>query len=207
MDQLAFVGLETAAADEIRGPGRTPRSIELDTSKYRAFCLAEALGASGGDGGADLRQPLFSGHVFERPRLRVGPGREIVDLAIEMAVDDLGERAGEIGLRIDAAELAGLDERGDDRPVFSAAVGTGEERVLAVESDRANGTFVGVGVDLDAAVVEESRRALPARQRVADRLGELGLLADQRQPFAQPRFEIGERRSAPVMAGGAPKLA
>jgi len=32
-----------------------------------------------------------------------------VDPAVKMAVDDLGERVGEIGVRNDAAELAGLD--------------------------------------------------------------------------------------------------
>ena len=50
-----------------------------------------------------------------------------------MAVDDLREDVGHLGLRIDVVELAGLDERGDDRPVLSPAVGTREERVLAIE--------------------------------------------------------------------------
>jgi hypothetical protein len=36
-------------------------------------------------------------------------------------------------LRIEATEFASLDERGNDRAVFSAAVGTGQERVLAIE--------------------------------------------------------------------------
>jgi hypothetical protein len=35
---------------------------------------------------------------------------EIVDLAVEMVVDDLGERADEIDVRIDAVELVGFDE-------------------------------------------------------------------------------------------------
>ena len=39
---------------------------------------------------------------------RVGPGEEMVDIAVEMAVDDLGKRVGEIDVRIDAVELAGL---------------------------------------------------------------------------------------------------
>jgi hypothetical protein len=62
------------------------------------------------------------GRSIERLRFHVGPWQEIVDLAIEMAVDDLGERVGEIDVRIDAVELAGFNQRGDDRPVFSAAV-------------------------------------------------------------------------------------
>ena len=51
-----------------------------------------------------------------------GIREEMVDIVVEMAVDDLGEHVGEINERIDTAELAAFDERGDDRPVFSAAV-------------------------------------------------------------------------------------
>jgi hypothetical protein len=51
-------------------------------------------------------------------------------LAVEMAVDDFYKGVGEIGLRIDARKFAGLDQRGEDRPVFSAAVGTRESAFL-----------------------------------------------------------------------------
>ena len=40
----------------------------------------------------------------------------------EMAVDDAREDVCEIGVRIDAAQFARLDQRGDDRPGFRAAV-------------------------------------------------------------------------------------
>ena len=43
----------------------------------------------------------------------VRPGEQIVDVTGAMAVDDACEHADEIGLRIDAAELASLEERGD----------------------------------------------------------------------------------------------
>jgi hypothetical protein len=66
---------------------------------------------------------MSSGHVPEGLVLgSVGPWQEVVDLAVEMALDDFGERVGEIGLRIDAGEFAGFNQRGKDRPVFSAAV-------------------------------------------------------------------------------------
>ena len=84
-------------------------------------------------------------------------------MAVEMAVDDFGERVGEIDLRIDARELAGLDQRGDDSPVFPAAVGAGEERVLAIEGDGSDRALDHVGVHLDPAVVEEAGKALPTR--------------------------------------------
>ena len=64
---------------------------------------------------------MFSGHGFERGRCGIGPRQQVVDLAIEMAVDDPGDDVGEIGVRLGPAELAGFDERGDDRPVLAAA--------------------------------------------------------------------------------------
>src|SRR5260370_21924734 len=87
-----------------------------------------------------------------------------------MAVDNLDEDVGEVGVRVEAAELAGLDQRSDDRPVLAAVLGASEQRIFAIEGDRADCSFDRVGVDLDAAVVEEAGQTLPARERVADRL-------------------------------------
>ena len=44
----------------------------------------------------------------------VGPGRELVDPAGGMSVDQAGEGTGEISLRVDRIELAGFDERLSD---------------------------------------------------------------------------------------------
>jgi hypothetical protein len=74
---------------------------------------------------------VFSRHVFEWLDSGVGPGQEFVDAAIGMAVDDLADHVGEIGVRVDAVEFAGLNQRSDDRPMFAAAVGTSEDRVLS----------------------------------------------------------------------------
>ena len=128
----------------------------------------------------------------------IGPGQEFVDLAVGMAVDDPGDDVGEIGVRIDAAELAGLDQRRDDGPVLAAAVGAGEQRILSVQRDRSDAALDDVGVDLDAAVVEEAGEPVPAREGIADRLGELGLLADQGELGAQPGLEFVDDRPAPV---------
>ena len=57
-----------------------------------------------------------------------------------MAGNDLCEHVAQIGLRIEAVHLASFDERGNDRPMLAAAVGAGEEVVLAAErglADRA----------------------------------------------------------------------
>lgn len=102
-----------------------------------------------------------------------------------MAVDDAGDDLAQVGVMVDVVELAGFDERGDGRPVLGAAVGLGEEGILAIEGERPNGPFDGVVVDVDAAVVEEQAKPGPARQGVADRLGELGFLTDQRELLPQ----------------------
>jgi hypothetical protein len=84
--------------------------------------------------------------------------------------------------------------------MLGAAVGSGEQGVLACERERPDGALDDVVVDLDAAVVEEQAEALPARQRVADRLGELGLLADELELVAQPRLERFDQRPAALLA-------
>jgi len=67
-----------------------------------------------------------------------------------MSDDDDAERVGEPCVRIDAVQLAGFDQRGDDGPVFGTGVMTGKERVLPVERNRTDGP-------LDSIVVEELR--------------------------------------------------
>ena len=39
-----------------------------------------------------------------------------------MALDDAGDDVGEVGVRLDADELAGFDQRSDHRPMLAAAV-------------------------------------------------------------------------------------
>lgn len=56
-----------------------------------------------------------------------------------MVVDDACAHVGEISLRSDVRQLAGLDQQGDDGPMIRTAVGTGEECVLAREGQRLDG--------------------------------------------------------------------
>jgi transposase IS66-like protein len=50
--------------------------------------------------------------------------------------------------------------------MFAAAVGAGEQRILSVQRDVPNAALHYVGIHLDAAVVEESRKPILARQRM-----------------------------------------
>ena len=51
----------------------------------------------------------------------------------------------------------------------------GEERIFTIEDDGADVTFDDVGVELDAAVVEETDKAVPMVQAVAEFLRERAL--------------------------------
>ncbi len=114
----------------------------------------------------------------------MGPGHEVVDAALGMPGDDALENVGEPGVRLDAIELRRADQGGDDRPVLGAAVRPGEEGVLAGQGDGSDGALDGVGVELDAAVVEEPDEAIPELERVADGLGKAG--AACKRPVSLP---------------------
>ena len=69
---------------------------------------------------------MLSGRLLAGVGLDVSPRQELVELAHGMTVGDFGEDVGEISLRIDVVHFfGGLDQRGVDRPVFSAIVQSG----------------------------------------------------------------------------------
>src|ERR1700722_14293354 len=142
---------------------------------------------------------MFSGHGLEGGYGEIGPGQEIVDLTVRMAVDDSGDDVFGVGVGFDATQLTGLDQRSDDGPVLAAAIGAGEECVLAVERNRSARSCDDVAVDFDATIVKEAGQSFPARQGVADRLGKLGLLADQAELGAKPGFELIENGLAVLL--------
>lgn len=113
-----------------------------------------------------------------------------------MTVYDPRKDICQIPERIDVVQLAGLDQGRDGGPMLGASVGTREQRVLPAERDRADGALDGVVVEFDAAVIDEARQALPARQGVADGRGKLAFLADQAEFCAQPRLERGDQGTA-----------
>ena len=87
--------------------------------------------------------------------------------------------------------------------MLATTVGAGEERVLAIEGDGPDGTLDGVGVDLDAAVIEEARQAEPTAQGVADRTGDRRFLRDSGELNFQPSLEAVEDRLCLVLTQGA----
>jgi hypothetical protein len=121
-----------------------------------------------------------------------------------MALDDAGDDLSEVGVRLDADELAGFDQRSDHRSMLAAAVRAGEQRILAVQGQGSDRALDDVGVDLDSAVVEEQAQASPARQSVADRIGEFARAADQAELLAQPRLQLLDHGPASLLTHGTP---
>src|ERR1700756_1999236 len=95
-----------------------------------------------------------------------------------MAGDETREDVAQVGKGLDAVEPTGLDERGNDGPAAPTAVAAREQRILSCKDHRPQGALDRVGIELDPAVIEEAGEALPARQRIADRLRELTLGGD-----------------------------
>src|SRR5713226_8961750 len=90
--------------------------------------------------------------------------------------------------------------------MFGATIRACEQRIFAIERDGADRSFDGIVVNLDAPVLDEAGQAFPARQGVADRLGELAFLADQAEFCAQPLLECVGERPAFLLPGDAPLL-
>ena len=73
-------------------------------------------------------------------------------------IGDAGEDVGEPGLRVNVVELGGGEEGAYGCPSGAAAVGACEQMVLTTERDRPDCALDDIGVDLDAAVVEEASK-------------------------------------------------
>lgn len=85
--------------------------------------------------------------------------QQVIQAAVGVPIDQAGEHVGQIGLWPDAVEFAGLDQGGKHGPVLAAGLGSGEEGILAVQGQGPDGALDDVGVELDAAVVEEAAEA------------------------------------------------
>ena len=146
---------------------------------------------------------MLSGHVLEPALGGIGPRQEFVDAAVGMAINDLGDDVGEVGLRIDGVEFAAFDQRCGDCPILGSAIGAGEERILPVQCYRPDAALDDIGIDLDPPVVKEVGKTVLTREGITDCLRELGLLADERELCAKPGFQTINDRPVPVLAAGA----
>jgi hypothetical protein len=70
--------------------------------------------------------------------------------------------------------------------MLATAVRSCEERVLAVEGNRSDGTLDDVGIDLDPAIIDEAQETVPAAQAITDRFGDRALPGDGRELCFEP---------------------
>lgn len=64
-------------------------------------------------------------------------------------------------MRLDAVELAGLDQGGEDRSILRPGLVASKEAVLSARCDGADGPFDAVIIHLDAPVCEEQDQPVP----------------------------------------------
>ena len=74
----------------------------------------------------------------------IGPGKQLIDFAVWVTVDDPGERVSQEGKGIDVVQLTSFYQGCDDGPVLGAAVGASEQCIFPVECDRTDRALDGV---------------------------------------------------------------
>lgn len=133
----------------------------------------------------------------DRPGLMLGPvpRQQIVDVPGRM-VGQTAEHIGEPGLRIDAVELGGLDQRVEGGRAMAAGIRAGEGPVAAAYRDRPDRPFGGVVRQAGTFVVEEEDKGAPALEHVVDRLRhrslsrELGAVGNLQKPRGLRGFVV-----------------
>lgn len=101
-----------------------------------------------------------------------------------------------------ASTPSGLDERGDDGPVFSTCIVACEEGVLAVQGDGTDGAFDGVVVALDAAIGQEAAKAVALFSNIGQRLSEGRFCRGVGSVMDQPVVDTGEDRGGAFQPDG-----
>lgn len=86
------------------------------------------------------------------------------------------------------------------------AIRAGKQGIRFRESQETDGALDHVRVDLDPSIAEEQAQPGPAAQGIADRLGQLALLADRPKFIAQPRLQRLQYRAAARLPCGAALL-
>ena len=109
-----------------------------------------------------------------------------------MASGDRLEGRLQMGERLHAIDLCGGDQGGDAGPGATAFVMPCEERNLFRQGNRADQVLDGVGVNLDAAVMQEGLQTAPLAMNVGQLLAQARLDRDTRALRLQPVTEIGD---------------
>ena len=85
----------------------------------------------------------------------------MIEATDEVLLDHGFEGVFQAGKMLGVGELGALDHRGDEGPALGGADGTNKEVVLVAQHYRPHGPFDDVGINLDAAVIDESGQIVP----------------------------------------------
>src|SRR5258708_17971522 len=89
-----------------------------------------------------------------------------------MSIDHALEHIAQVGVGFDVIHFGGFNQRTQRRPARSTTIRSGEQMIFTTQCNGPDRALNRIGVELDATIVQESREAVPARQRIADRIGE-----------------------------------
>ena len=99
-------------------------------------------------------------------------------------IGDALEHGAQVRLRIHAVQFRRADQAVDARGTLAAGVRTTKEIVLPAKCHRPQRALGGVVIDFDTPIRDVARQRGPAREHIADRLGEFGFLRYPRQGLA-----------------------
>jgi hypothetical protein len=100
----------------------------------------------------------------------------------------------QVRVGFDIVQFGSFNQRAEGRPARAAGIRTGKQMILAPECNRTNRALHGIGVELDATIVQEPREAMPTRQRLADRFGEPAAARRVGELLLQPELQIVDER-------------
>src|SRR5260221_13394936 len=110
-----------------------------------------------------------------------GPRQQFVETVDGISIDHASKHVGEVSVGLAAVQFACFDQRTNDCPTNPAAITTCEQMILSSESHRTNRALDRIGVEFDAAIIQEARQAFPARERVTGRLGKRAAAGHERK--------------------------
>jgi len=128
------------------------------------------------------------------------PRQQLIESIDQVSVDHALEHVAQVGVRLNVVHLACFNKRTKCRPSGSANIRACEEMILSSERNRTDGALNRIGIELDPSVVQETRQAIPARQRIADRIAEPAAARHAAELLLEPD------RSAIRSAGDLPRM-
>ena len=117
------------------------------------------------------------------------PWQQLIDVLLFVSIDDGCEDAGQVAVRFDLVQLAGLDQRREHGPVLCASVVAREECVFTLQRDGPDRAFNGITVHFDATFGQEQDQAIPVFGHVFEGMTQKAI--EQAQAMARECMSSG----------------